>query len=177
MLVCLLYVSLVTPYQAVFIQEKLSWDVVFSSPMFWVNIGVDLLFLIDMIFNFYVKVTIETHSGRVSLHTRKDIARNYLRGWFIIDFLSILPIDIVTSLFLPYSGLMQNESFTKDLKAIKLIRLFRLLKLLRVVRSSRIIKRWESHSGVTYKNRQLDQLFIQAGGVGPVLGLRIRMNY
>ena len=47
-----------------------------------------------------VEVTVVNHKERTKklLRKRGEIAANYLRGWFIIDLVSIFPVEIVAML-------------------------------------------------------------------------------
>ena len=54
----------------------------------------DVLFLVDIIINFFSAYEDEYYATQDEL---KVIAKTYLKGWFIIDLLAIVPID----LFLP----------------------------------------------------------------------------
>lgn len=72
----------------------------------------------------------EAH-GDVILDSRV-IALRYLKGWFVVDFFSSLPIDYI---FLTYEG----HSFTAG-RAIRILRLAKLLQLLRLLRISRLVR-------------------------------------
>ena len=62
----------------------------------------------------------------------KVIAVRYLKGWFVVDFFSSLPIDYI---FLTYEG----SSYTAG-RAIRILRLAKLLQLLRLLRISRLVR-------------------------------------
>ena len=73
----------------------------------------------------------------------EEIRHHYLRGWFVVDFISILPFWIV--------DIINNGSSNLGfLKIVRIVRLMRLLKLARMVRASRIFKRWEAKLGIPY---------------------------
>ena len=100
-------------------------------------------------------------------HRSHAIARRYLTSWFLIDFISVLPFDLI-DLLLVSGGQCEAEgmpdsslsAYTYDsssaladpgmLMALKLIRLLRLLKLARVLRASRILNRWDSSISMSY---------------------------
>ena len=65
--------------------------------------------------------------------SHKKIAKNYMSGWFIIDFVSIIPIDLMTS----GADFNQMFRFIRIGKMYKLIRLFRLIKILKLVKSNK----------------------------------------
>ena len=59
---------------------------------------VDILFGVDMILNFFVGY--EDPELEIVVTNKAVIASNYLRSWFIIDFLSTVPIDSIATSFL-----------------------------------------------------------------------------
>ena len=65
-----------------------------------------------------------------------QVAKRYLQGWFIIDFVSVLPFDII--------GMAANSDDASQLKVLRVIRVARLLKLLRIIRVNRVFRRWEN---------------------------------
>ena len=65
------------------------------------------------------------------------IASRYFSSWFIIDFVSILPFNVV-------DVAMGDTIDLSQFKAFRIIRLLRLAKLLRVLKASRIFARWQS---------------------------------
>ena len=64
--------------------------------------------------------------------SRKDIFINYLKGWLIIDFLSSIPMDIITHMMY---GEMES-ALTNDM--IKLMRIPRIYRIMRVTRLYRV---------------------------------------
>ena len=68
----------------------------------------------------------ETKGGQM-VKSRKLIARRYLKGWFTIDLISIVPFELLT--------------VPPQMKMVRLIRLLRLLKLARVLKASRLLAR------------------------------------
>lgn len=148
MLLCLVFVAIVTPYEVSFLETT-------GINFLWVfNRVVDCFFIVDIVMNFYVKVKVVDKSGasRV-LRTRVEITKNYLRTWFWIDFTSVLPFDVIGLIYADTPGMQQ-------LKVIKVIRLLRLLKLIRVLRASRMIARWENHISLSYSKQSLVKFLI-----------------
>lgn len=145
-MVLLVYVSLVTPFNLAFgasrsvIQKTLS-DFSFAD---WVTLdrSVDLLFIFDIFVNFRTAL-LDHHTGRL-LWSSGRIARNYLKGWFLLDFVSCLPIDLILMGLKP-ATVNSGSSAASDvssLKALKIARLIRLFKLIRVLRVSKLGKVW-----------------------------------
>ena len=128
----LLYTAIWTPFEVAFVEEKR------LSPMYFVNMVINLAFFTDMILNFNLMYFDEKLLKMIS--DRKLIAKRYLRGFFIIDFISILPYDDITLA----TGSKAN------LKILRIVRIVRLAKLLRILRSSRIFARFENSMTINY---------------------------
>lgn len=57
-----------------------------------VSFCIDLLFLMDIIL---IMNTAFYNYDMELIQDRKQIFCNYLRGWFVIDFLAIVPFDVI----------------------------------------------------------------------------------
>lgn len=66
----------------------------------------------------------------VFLH--REIALCYLKGWFLFDFLSILPLEIFLNSESPYSQVNQFMKMARLTKLKNLVRFFRLAKIMRI---------------------------------------------
>ena len=55
-------------------------------------IFIDIMFAIDIFVNFFMAFEDEHHKV---VDQRKEVAMNYLKTWFMIDVLSIIPFDLV----------------------------------------------------------------------------------
>merc|ERR1719316_528812 len=128
-ILALIYTALMTPYEVGFLETKL-------DALFVVNRIIDVIFVKDMIMNFFVKLTVRTKTSTLWLRDQKKIVKHYLKGWFVIDFISILPFDII--------GFVYDDPAIQKMKVIRIIRILRLLKIARVLRASRIVKRWQN---------------------------------
>lgn len=56
------------------------------------------------------------------------IRSNYLRSWFVVDFLSAIPVDMIST------------EKSRSMSLLKLVKLLRLLRLLRMFRLNRIFR-------------------------------------
>jgi len=132
----------------------------FSQPAegFWhaFDILVDLFFWLDMSLSF--RTAFESPEDDVLVVVPKLIAIHYLRGWFVIDFLSTFPFDAVISLFLSDGG--SNEALM-SFRLIKVFRLVRLLKLMRILKLRKIIGEIESEIELSSGFLKLLTLFLQ----------------
>lgn len=142
MLVAISYVAIATPYEVAFLEPEI-------NAIFVVNRMVDMVFLCDLILQFFI--TAQDERGNW-VKNRGMIAQMYLRSWFAIDVISLLPFDII--------GLLVSADAVSQFKAIRAVRILRLIKLLRIIRSSRIIKRWENHYSINYAVLGLSQYMV-----------------
>ena len=128
----LVYTAYVTPYEVAFLTTKFNF-------LFVLNQVVNLSFVFDMGKTFFTayfdkdKMVLRGDLSAISCH--------YLRSWFLVDLVSILPFDSV--------GLLTESETLKKAKGARVIRLLRLLKLLRLVRSMRILNRYQDTFGLT----------------------------
>ena len=97
------------------------------------------LFIFDIGLNFCTAMKVK--GILITDHTL--IAKIYLKSWFIIDFVSSIPIDL---LFLDQAEDADEGSGARS--GIKLLKGLRIFKLLRVLRLQRIINRLETHHHV-----------------------------
>eukprot|EP01029_Cantina_marsupialis_P032359 TRINITY_DN97_c0_g3_i6.p1 TRINITY_DN97_c0_g3~~TRINITY_DN97_c0_g3_i6.p1 ORF type:complete len:869 (+),score=219.48 TRINITY_DN97_c0_g3_i6:225-2831(+) len=137
----LLFVAFFTPFESSFLEVSINiW--------FFVNRCIDVFFLVDMGINFFLSYYDKDKNHVVS---HKQIVSHYFRTWFIVDFLSIVPFDMLEFVF--------PDSDIGKFKAVRMLRLFRLFKLLRVLKASRILNRLEANYGISYAKSQLGKFF------------------
>ena len=107
---------------------------------------IDIMFGVDLVLNFNVAVSTADDISHLIID-RKDIAWIYVKGWFTIDLLSVLPFDYM---FLVIYGSetdnLQALGLLKGLRLPRLIRLVKLLRLFKVLRINPELKRWMQYS-------------------------------
>jgi hypothetical protein len=135
-ILALCFVAVVTPVEVAMMEAQF-------DAMFVINRLVDLIFLCDMILQFFLMYPVKTSSGYMMEFRHKRIIAHYLRGWFIIDFLSVQQFDLI-------GVLMQSEALNR-MKVIKIIRLLRLLKLIKVSKAGRVFRRLEIRLAISYQ--------------------------
>ncbi len=101
---------MVTPLRVAFFDESTPGWVALESV-------INFIFFIDMILSF---ISAYYNRKEVLVLNRRRIACKYLKGWFLIDLISILPLQLVT-------GSMINQFG-------KMARLLRVQKLLRTAK-------------------------------------------
>jgi len=98
-----------------------------SHPWLRMDLFIDALFFVDIIFNF--------NTGYINqesqfVHCRVTIAKEYMKCWFWID--------LITSI--PFEYMVQYHEVSILAKILKAFRVIRLLKVLRVIE---VMSRWE----------------------------------
>jgi len=136
----LIFTAIVTPYEVALLEASL-------DPLFFINRVIDLMFVCDMIMNFFLTYYEEGQFSGRWITDRAKIRRRYLRSWFIIDLFSIIPFDVL-------SVVKQNQSISK-LKIVRIVRLLRLLKMVRILKASKIFKRWEDRISISFSVQSL----------------------
>jgi len=92
----------------------------------------DSLLILDITFNF--RTMYYDKWDRIVLHTDPfDIATHYLRGWFLIDFLTSFPIEFVFEDFLDTT--MELSLFVKSLRAFRFVRILKIVRILRLTKN------------------------------------------
>lgn len=128
----LFFTALVTPYEVGYLATAF-------GPLFIVNRYVDLGFIVDISFQFFLPFS--DNQGRLRTN-HSQILRRYAKSWMMIDIVSVLPFDTFTLL-------LQNDDL-ETFKVLRIVRLLRLAKLLRILRGLRILKRWEARLNINY---------------------------
>mmetsp|Transcript_64725 Transcript_64725/g.204358 ORF Transcript_64725/g.204358 Transcript_64725/m.204358 type:complete len:1065 (-) Transcript_64725:60-3254(-) len=128
----LVTVSLLTPFEISFIETGT------YSAFFYINRFIDIFFLVDMIFNFFLPFIDKEQKWVVSWH---EISRRYLKTWFPIDLVSVFPFELIY---------VAGGTGVANLHVLRLVRCLRLLKMLRVLRAERLWRRWEATFSMDY---------------------------
>ena len=158
MVLCLIFTAFVTPFEVGFL--KTSFNLLFVLNRF-----IDTAFFLDMVRIFFTSYYDEDDQQWIM--SPRLIRRRYLKGWFTIDLVSILPFDTV--------GLVLDSPEMNDLKVLRIIRLLRLLKLLRIMKAMRILSRWEDHISISYAWISLTKFFIMVFVISHWVACMLRM--
>lgn len=92
-----------------------------------VSVAIDIFFLTDMVFSFF---TAYTDDDFKIVDDRSTIAKGYLKSWFVIDALAIIPFEV----FLGGSGMNEVVRLARIGKLYKLIKLTKLMRVLKIVK-------------------------------------------
>jgi len=139
-------------YTCVVVPFRMGMDVPAEGGWLSFEAAVTLFFLADVVANF------NTASSPDSIHYvvyRPEIAKLYLKGWFLVDFASSLPVELLQ--------MALRDSTFGDLSSIKMLRALRLLRLLRmlkVLRMQQYIQLVEDSLGVNLQVLMLLKLLV-----------------
>ena len=118
--ILLLWVSIVVPFRLAFYdQDNKNWFITYTI--------VDCFFLIDIILSFFTALVDESEI----ITKKSEIARRYLKFWFWIDLVSILPLDLIEKAGMNFNAILRFAKIGKLYKLIRLSRLAKLFKLLK----------------------------------------------
>ncbi|XP_066508417.1 potassium/sodium hyperpolarization-activated cyclic nucleotide-gated channel 2-like [Hoplias malabaricus] len=118
-----------------------------TTPWIIFNVVSDTFFLMDLVLNFRTGI-IREESSDIILDP-KTIKKKYLKTWFVVDFVSSIPVDYI---FLIVEKGIDSEVY-KTARALRIVRFTKILSLLRLLRLSRLIRyihQWEEIFHMTY---------------------------
>ncbi|XP_067252240.1 potassium/sodium hyperpolarization-activated cyclic nucleotide-gated channel 2 isoform X3 [Chanodichthys erythropterus] len=116
-----------------------------TTPWIIFNVVSDTFFLMDLVLNFRTGIVYEDNT-EIILDPEK-IKMKYLKTWFIVDFVSSIPVDYI---FLIVEKGIDSEVY-KTARALRIVRFTKILSLLRLLRLSRLIRyihQWEEYKQV-----------------------------
>ena len=122
----LCYIAVATPLEVGFFEPTFNFA-------FYFNQLISLSFLVDMISNFFIAILDPKTNHYV--YCRSYITEKYLKGWFLVDSVSIIPFDAL------YLGI-GTTAFSR-LSALRIFRLLRLAKVIKMNQLGKIFERLE----------------------------------
>lgn len=166
--VFLVLMAFLTPFEAGFLLCAEAF-----SPRFVLNKVMTLFFFCDLVLQFFLPYVVPTRFGHRLVYQEGAIIKHYLRNWFVIDFASVIPLDLI----FPCN---RSGGLGFNLDIVRAIRLLRLLKMLRLLRSIRIFRRWQAEFGFSLRKTMLYQLMavatVAAHWAACILGLLERLQ-
>ncbi|XP_037104050.1 potassium/sodium hyperpolarization-activated cyclic nucleotide-gated channel 4 [Syngnathus acus] len=118
-----------------------------TPPWIVFNVVSDTFFLLDLVLNFRTGIVKEDNTEIIL--DPQEIKTKYLRSWFVVDFISSIPVDYI---FLIVETRIDSD-FYKTARALRIVRFTKILSLLRLLRLSRLIRyihQWEEIFHMTY---------------------------
>ena len=130
MMIVLMATCIVTPLNIAFTYEEKDTDEVQMNGSKIFEYCLDFLFFIDIFVNFnscYYEDDVDL------IEDRKEITCNYLKGWFLVDFVAIIPIDIVFNVT-GFTGLLRLTKIGKLSRLVKITKLIRLIRVFKIMK-------------------------------------------
>ncbi|XP_029513653.1 potassium/sodium hyperpolarization-activated cyclic nucleotide-gated channel 2 [Oncorhynchus nerka] len=132
----------------------LPWGITFfedQKTLPWISFNVisDTCFLVDLVLNFRTGVL--EGDDQIILDP-KVIRMRYLKTWFVVDFISSIPMDYIF-LIVDLEAQMEASDVYRTARALRIVRFTKILSLLRLLRLSRFIRyihQWEEIFHMTY---------------------------
>lgn len=118
----------------------------------YIDMIVDILFTIDILVNF-----LSAYEDPITLMPVvkfKDIAKNYVSGWFALDVVAVMPVQVIESLIAPGGG--NGAEGGKSLKLARLARLPRLYRLIRILRMLKMLRIFRNNGKIKQFVDRLD---------------------
>jgi len=145
MMSLLVVTSAVTPFEVAFLESQV-------GILFFINCAMDVCFITDMIMQFWMAYRDDLgKQGRGAwVMDLRLIRARYLKSWFIVDLISILPFDGLGHILKAQASNSQSGSTLSSMRIIRLVRMARLLKLARLFRCSRIFEHLFSRIEIKY---------------------------
>ena len=151
MMALLTVVLFLTPYEVAFLAPSV-------GVLFAINRVLDLIFICDLVMQFFLAYQNGPEKGSTWVKSLPMIRKRYMKGWFAVDLLSVLPFwsigMVINADQDDGAGADADESggggAESLLRIVRAVRLFRLIKLGKVLGMSRILKRYEAYMDVTY---------------------------
>mmetsp|Transcript_114522 Transcript_114522/g.330846 ORF Transcript_114522/g.330846 Transcript_114522/m.330846 type:complete len:624 (+) Transcript_114522:85-1956(+) len=142
----LILTAFLAPWETAFLEPRLDW-------IFCLDRVIDIVFVCDMALQLFISIPDPQRPSKM-ITTPHIIASNYLTGWFSVDCLSMLPVDLY---ILCFDG--NDASPMRGLRNLKVVRLARLVRLLRLARLSLLMERWHTSFGFSYATLSLAKFF------------------
>eukprot|EP01043_Picozoa_sp_COSAG02_P016677 COSAG02_NODE_739_length_17830_cov_14.978174_1_plen_239_part_00 len=148
----LLYVACIVPTRIAF-----DTSVRLGSGLFWFESGVDMFFMCDIVLNFRTSVVIAGESGQTRrIDDKRFIATTYIKGWFFIDVIAVLPYSYIELVFND-----TDEKGGSTQQVFKALRLIRLAKLLRLTKMLPLLRRLDDKfEGLLSSFKLLSTMFV-----------------
>lgn len=113
----ILYSSIMTPYEIAFVEKTK------DSPFDHV---ITALLALDIILSFFSAFT---DSEENLVKNKKKIALSYLKSWLIVDLISVIPINEMTTNSFTYNKITRISRLPKLYRLVKLTKLLRITKM------------------------------------------------
>ncbi|CAM9240666.1 unnamed protein product, partial [Ectocarpus fasciculatus] len=149
-----LAIGVIIVYSIIVIPVQVGFNSSSSDEIFWFEKTLDFMFFVDMVISFRTGYNDDVTDALVVIPNK--IYKNYLKTWFVIDFFSTMPFDLIFGAFLntPSNSL-------KSIKLLKVSRLLRLLKLARFAKLRKYIAKVEDSLGISPVAFELGKMIVE----------------
>jgi hypothetical protein len=130
----LLTVCTIIPWRLAFDGESHGWEIAYYV--------IDGIFFIDLVMTFFTTIPSETGLGEID--DKAAIAEEYLKGWFLIDFLSIVPFDTIIRFVSQSGDEGEPANFNTLIRTVKLTKIYKLIRLMRLMKLFKVLKNKEN---------------------------------
>jgi len=121
-MIIVFFILIFVPYRLAFTDfDPPRWVIIYAI--------IDICFLVDIILSFLTSLTDPVTHLEITDH--KIIAKDYLKSWFFLDVLSIIPIDL----------LLDEKNLNTVIRFVRIGKMQKLIKLVRLVRLFKIMKK------------------------------------
>ena len=154
----LLFTATFTPFEISFLGTA-----ELLSVRFFLNRFIDAIFTFDLGTQFFVMFP-QQKSIVESVYWVDDlnaIMLNYLKGWFTLDLISILPFWIFDyTQGCTHATRGGGSSDLASTNLLRLVRLMRCIKMIRLVRASRLVKRWQTKVPMSHATMSMTKCLV-----------------
>ena len=119
-----------------------------------INIIFDLLFIVDLIINFFHKYN--EKEEKIIFNFSVKIARNYIFGWFFIDLLSSIPINIILLIYCRNYQILIYHTYEKG----SIIDILFFLRCLKAIKIFKILSRKKNQFMTKIREKCTDNIFL-----------------
>ena len=162
-----LFIGILIFYSVVIIPYRIGFDVEASSGAQAFDGVIDTLFGIDLIMCFFVAYS-HPDIDDVLITNKQKIGTRYLLSWFIVDFASTFPFDVVATTAMGDNA-EGNENFLRSFKIIRFLRLMRLLKLVRMIKMSKLMRNLQENFTINPAALSLVNLLLKVVFISHIL--------
>jgi len=133
-----LIITLILVLSCIMTPVNMAFDKELGNEWDWILGFMDFLFLIDCIVIF--NSAIDDEDFRI-VEDRKLIACIYLKGWFLIDIMAIIPFDfIIMAVVNDPTGSNSSANLNKMIRVVRIGRIYKLIKLTKLLRIMKVMK-------------------------------------
>ena len=122
-----IYIAIILIFSCMTVPYRLALVEIDTPTWVYINGFIDINFLLDIILIFN-KTIFDDNFSLVT--NRKIIAREYMKGWFVVDTVAIIPFDLI------FGGSDLNQV----VRIARIGRMYKLIKLTRLIRVLKIMK-------------------------------------